>query len=370
MTVSRSQMNQLRRPPRVTISQLADALGVSKGTVSRALNDYPDISESTRHRVKRQAERMGYRPLSHAQAIRTGRTRSIGLVLQTGVYDGQRPFLAEFLAGVTQAASGENWSLTVATAASDSDMLATLSRLIEEHKADGFILPRTMIADPRVALLREAGAPFIMYGRTQDAAGCSWYDILGEHAMRDAVLRLADLGHRRIAFVNGGSEFYYSHLRRQGYLEGLERAGLTADPAIMAGDALTRAQGKRATAQLLRLDRPPTAIVFAVDLAAIGAYDAAAECGIEIGREVSVIGYDGVPEGGFARPPLTTFDVDSQRAGARLAHLLIRQIRGEDPETLRETEHARLVVRGSDAPPAVSSEELARMIRAARLHDN
>jgi len=85
---------------RVTINEVADALHLTKSTVSRALNGYPDISEATQLRVKRMAERMNYQPLSHAQAIKTGRTRSLGFVLQLADHDAQRPFLAEFLAGL------------------------------------------------------------------------------------------------------------------------------------------------------------------------------------------------------------------------------------------------------------------------------
>ena len=87
---------------RVTIADVAERLGVTKSTVSRALNGYPDIAEGTRIRIARTAERMGYRPLTHAQAIRTGRTRSLGLVLQIDGEDSARPFLAEFIAGLTR----------------------------------------------------------------------------------------------------------------------------------------------------------------------------------------------------------------------------------------------------------------------------
>ena len=116
---------------------------MSKSTVSRALNGYSDISESTRKRVERTAQRLGYRPLSHAQAIRTGRVRAIALVLQNDEPDQHNPFLQEFLAGACEAASDLGWTVTISTAKSDQDMDAVLNRLIEERKADGFILPRT-----------------------------------------------------------------------------------------------------------------------------------------------------------------------------------------------------------------------------------
>ena len=359
--------NQIQGPPprrkeRVTINHLADALGLSKGTVSRALNDYTDISESTRQRVKRHAARMGYRPLSHAQAIRTGRARSIGLVLQFGVYDAQRPFLAEFLAGVTQSASAENWTLTVATALSEAEMLETLERLIDERKADGFILPRTMVDDNRVDLLRAAHVPFVLFGRTRDSRDCAWYDILGEDAMKEAVQRLAAHGHREIAFVNSGLDYNYAHLRQMGFCRGMAECGLTVREELIIDGAMTAEDGAEATRNLLAHHAPPTAIVFATDMAAMGAYEAMANLGMKVGREVSVIAYDGIPEGAYADPPLTTFNVDSRQAGSRLATLLIERIRGEHPERLRETARARLWPGASDKPPVITSAELARQI--------
>ena len=335
---------------RVTISQLAEALGLTKGTVSRALNGYPDISDSTRQRVMRQAERMGYRPLGQAQGIRTGRTRSLGLVLQMNAHDAQRPFLAEFVAGISQAAAVESWSLSVATANSKSEMLDAMERLIDERKADGFILPRTKVRDERVALCQAHGVPFVLYGRTGDQTGCAWYDILGEDAMEEAVLRLAALGHRRIGFVNSDLEFNYAVLRDQGFRTGMARAGLVVEQNLVHHGCMTPAQGERATLEMLSHATPPTALVFATDNAALGAYAACVKSGLRVGRDLSVISYDGAPEAAYADPPLTTFNVDNRLAGERLATLLIAAVRGAEPETLREAGHARLLKRGSDGP--------------------
>jgi len=353
------------RPARVTISDVAEALGIAKGTVSRALNGYPDISESTRLRVARMAERMGYAPLAHAQAIRTGRMRALGIVLQIGEHDAQRPFLAEFLAGLTAAASAESWTLTVATAPTEEGTLSTMRRLIDERKADGFILPRTKTDDPRIRLLRDLDVPFVLWGRTGDPTGCAWFDILGEDAMGEAVMRLHDFGHRRIGYVCGGSEFNYSALRHDGYRSALAALGLGYDPAIVGGGAMTPEAGAVEGRRLLRAEHPPTAMICATDMGALGVYRALGEAGLAVGRDVSVIAYDGIPEGAYAAPPLTTFEVDSREAGSRLARLLIRRIRGEMPEELRETAHARLRVRASDGPPAMTSDDLRERLSRA-----
>ena len=353
-----------RRRRRVTISDVAAELGMAKGTVSRALNDYPDIAPGTRERVRCVARKLGYQPLSHAQALKTGRARSLGLVVQLSEHDAHRPFLADFLAGISFVASSEGWTLTVATADSDAATLSTMRRLIDEHKVDGFILPRTLVDDPRSALLKEQEVPFVMFGRTRDSTGCAWHDVRSEDSMADAVQRLAGLGHRRIAFVNGGVHYQYSLLRLDGFRWGLARAGIEEDPELMLSGALAPEAGEAAGNSLLALPRPPTAVVFAVDAAALGLYRAARRRGIRVGRHVSVIGYDGIPDGSHAEPPLSTYAVDIRKAGERLARMLIERIRGARPESLRETVAATFVDRGSIAPPELETHELARLLGA------
>ena len=355
-----------RRRRRVTITEVATELGLTKGTVSRALNGYPDISPSTRARVRTVAEKLGYQPLTHAQAIKTGRARSLGLVIRINDHDAHRPFLADFLAGISFVASREGWTLTVATADGEAATLATLRRLIDEHKVDGFILPRTFVEDSRIVLLKEQDVPFVLFGRTRDSAGCAWYDIRSEDAMADAVRRLASLGHCRIGFVNGGTCYQYSRLRLRGFRKGLARAGLEEDPHLLRSDALTAERGEEAVEHLLALRRPPTAVVFAVDSAALGLYRAARRHGLQVARHLSVIGYDGIPDGNHADPPLSTYAVDIRRAGERIAGMLIDRIRGAEPETLRETVSATFIDRGSIAPPALGTDDLARRLGAGR----
>ena len=353
---------------RATISDVAERAGTTKSTVSRALNGYPDISSHTRARVERVAAELGYSPLSQAQSIRTGRVRSLGFVLQTYDHDSHRPFLAGFLAGISRSANAQGWDLTLTTAESQQATLDVLRRLAVERKADGFILSRPERNDPRVSLLLSENIPFVLFGRTDEPTGCSWYDILGEEAMKEAVVRLYRHGHRRIGFVNGGEHFSYSAFRLQGYLEGLKECGIEFDANLVADNAATTEQGRRAALDLLRLELPPTAIVYAVDMAALGLYRAAEEIGLEIGRDISVIAYDGIPEGLFAHPPLTTFSVDRVRAGERLATQLINRICGAESESQRETERAVLLKRNSDRPPIRSSEEFAVCLsRTAQL---
>lgn len=347
---------------RATISDVSAALGLTKSTVSRALNDYPDIADTTRLRVRNMADKMGYRPLSQAQAIRTGLTKSLGLLIQMADHDAQRPFLAEFLAGVSQGASAEGWTLTLAATESPEDTLETFQAMIKDHKVDGFIVPRTMIEDARVDLLRRAKVPFVLFGRQSDPTDCAWFDVLGEDAMRDAVHHLAGLGHQRIAFINGGMQYTYGPLRRDGFLTGMREAGLPVSAHLVRENAVTIAGGAEAARELLLSEEPPTAIVCAVDMAALGVYRAAAELQLEIGRDLSVIAYDGTPDGAHVTPQLSTYAVDFTAAGKRLSALLLRRIKGEAPEDLRETVQPVFLNRGSAAAPLKTSAQLAQAI--------
>ncbi|MEO0764888.1 MAG: LacI family DNA-binding transcriptional regulator [Pseudomonadota bacterium] len=352
LAINAAPLSGDRAAMRVTIGDMAAALGLTKSTVSRALNGYPDISANTKLRVKRMAEELNYMPLSHAQAIKTGRTRSLGLVLQLSDHDSQRPFLAEFLAGVSEGASTEGYTLTVASADNDLHLIETFRNLLRDGKADGFILPRAMVDDLRVSMFRDADVPFVLYGRQDNDTGCAWFDVRGEDAMHNAVVHLAQLGHQRIGFINGGLIYNYAGLRRDGFARGMAACGLKIAREHVFEDAVTAEDGMRVGAQLLDLPNPPTAIVCAVDRVALGVYKAAAARGLKIGTDLSVVAYDGIHEGGHAQPPLTTYSVDNRQAGVRLATLLIRRIAGEAPEALRETVAATFLERGSTGPVA------------------
>jgi len=367
-----NQTQQNRRNPdkpirrdKVTIQDLSDHLNLAKGTVSRALNKYPDIAEATQLRVANAAKKLGYRPSNHAQAIRTGLVKSVGLVLNVAGENVHRPFLSEFLNGISLRLGDDDWTLVVATAQSDENSIEVHSRLIAEQKVDGFILPRTKIHDARVDLLKSKNVPFVLYGRVADSTDCALFDIAGETAMQRAVERLVGFGHRRIAFIGGHADNNFETLRREGFETGLAKSTIPFDPELIVEGAMSVEQGFRVARSLLALSEPPTAFVCALDRAALGACRAAASLGLYVGRDVSVIGYDGIPEGAYATPPLTTFSVDSKAAGTRLADIILKIIRGADASSFRELVDAQLIERQSDGPMTKSPKEISALVAEA-----
>lgn len=349
-----------RDTARVTISDLSRALSLTKGTVSRALNGYPDISEATRNRVIRAAQAMGYRPLSQAQAIKTGRSCSLGLVVELSQYDAHRPFLAEFLAGLTQAASAEGWTLTIATSESEADTIRIMRDLVRDRKADGFILQRVLWDDPRIAYLERENVPFICYGRPKNSETMSYFDVVSEAAMVDAITWLAHLGHERIGYIGSAPDYAYSHARRDGYRAGLAAEGLPFDPALMTEGALSPDHAAAATRKLLALETPPTAILCATDTLARGVYEVANTLGLKIGSELSVVGYDGAPEGQAMWPRLATFAVDNRQAGARLGAMFIARMQDPEAPATQGVIRATFTPGGSTGRPTLTSDQLAR----------
>ncbi len=358
---------------RVTIRDLAEFLGLSKGTVSRALNGYSDISAETQKRVAEAARNFEYRASAPARAIRTGRSESIGLVLNVDENNAYKPFLSDFLDGISRRLGEQGWVLCVATSFSAEESLEAHARLVAENKVDGFILPRTKCDDGRVTLLQKLKVPFVLFGRTARTDGVSWYDVRGEIAMKEAVARFVQQGHLRIAYIGARMDYMFQVLRRVGYRDALEAHGFTWEAALESEGAMSEPEGCAAARKLLQSSVPPTAMLCAVDRAALGACRAIRGFGLVPGHDVSVIGYDGIPEGAYAQPPLTTFSVNTRQAGYRIAEMLIRRIDGEPAETLRQEVEANLIARQSDGPPSMTPEEIAmhvaRMAQTNPLED-
>ena len=356
---------------RVTINDVAQHLGVAKGTVSRALNNYGDVSAAMRARVAAAAHELGYRPSSLARRLTRGRADTVGMVLIVGGPLLNDPFLSEFLDGVSRSLRRRSRDLLVATASSAQAAVAEYEAMAQLRKVDGFLLTRTESRDPRVRFLQDKGLPFVTHGRVEGLNHHPWFDIDNEAAMVEAVDHLARQGHRRIGLVAAPSRLNFARLRRRGFFRGIAAAGLERrDAPLETTDAIDMEAGRSAALRLLRSPLPPTALVCMTDLLAIGAYAAARDLRLEVGHELSVIGYDGLATGAFLDPPLTTFDQSSGDYGACVADMLLDLIDGVATDRPGRLERARFVARGSHGPPRLRPHELAALIRSCEIFDH
>ncbi len=219
--------------------------------------------------------------------------------------------------------------------------------------------------------LQDKGLPFVTHGRVEGLNHHPWFDIDNEAAMVEAVDHLARQGHRRIGLVAAPSRLNFARLRRRGFFRGIAAAGLERrDAPLETTDAIDMEAGRSAALRLLRSPLPPTALVCMTDLLAIGAYAAARDLRLEVGHELSVIGYDGLATGAFLDPPLTTFDQSSGDYGACVADMLLDLIDGVATDRPGRLERARFVARGSHGPPRLRPHELAALIRSCEIFDH
>ncbi len=350
---------------RVTINDVSQALGISKGTVSRALNGYPDIAKTTKNKVRKMANKMGYRPLLQAQSINRGLSYSLGLVLNTEHTDHHKAFLSDFIDGVSHALKRENWSLVVATVDDERAEYQLMQNFIQMRKVDGFIIPRVRFEDTRVRLLESHQVPFVLFGRPidkDDTSRYNWFDICGENAMYDALHRLYVLGHRHIGFMGGDSQCTYSALRLNGYKDALNAHQLPYVADWVCADCCCPQSGYANAVKMFSIDEPPTALVCALDRSALGVYDFAQQYGLSIGEDLSIIGYDGVIEGAYVKPRLTTFAVDRKYSGHRLASILLDVIKDNAIDPVQDTVDAVLQQGQSCGMPTKTPMQIARII--------
>jgi LacI family transcriptional regulator len=343
--------------PVMSIRQLAQSLGLSVSTVSRALNGYSDVSVETRERVQQAARAAQYRPDPLAHRLATGRTGTVALLSSTYGASRHDSSFEPLMHGVTAALAERGYFLLAMLLPAGEGELPDLVRMLDAKLVDGLILNRTRPRDPRVALLQARGVPFVTHGRTLHNASHAWVDADNEQAMGLVVQRLVALGHQRIAMIDGPGELSFSLLRRAGFMRAVQAARLAAVDCPVVHGALSAAAGMRLALELLALPDArarPTALVCASDVLALGARLACQQRGLVVGCDVSITGYGNSEAAEFCDPPLATVEHDVADSGRHLAALLLRCLAGDDPAGLSQLVPVRLIERASVGPPMVA----------------
>jgi LacI family transcriptional regulator len=340
-----------RSPLPVTLKDIARRVGRSVTTVSRALGGYDDVSPETRARVLKVAEDLGYEPNRSARQLRTRRSDTLGLILPSANPRFSDPFFSEFFTGLVEETTRHGYELLVSLGASPKEETQRYLRFLRGRRVDGFVVVRTQRQDPRIDLLREHAFPFVAFGRVEGRNDFAYIDEDSAFGIRQVVDHLVSLGHTRFAFIAEPLCFTKSHLRLQGFRAALGAHGLPVeDDRIIAG-GFRQESGWKIARYLLDLPAPPTAIVTANDLLALGVLRAVRERGLQVGRDVSVTGFDDILLAEHADPPLTTVHQPARKIGSMLGEMLIGEIRGEPLQARQVILNPRLVVRQSTGPP-------------------
>ena len=344
-------------PPRPNIHELARLSGFSVGTVSRALNGYADVRAETRETILRVARELDYTPSASARTLVTQRSHVIGVFLETGEGhpDLQHPFFHEVLGGLKNTIGSGGYDLLLFASERPGNGYGPHSYLkrCRHHNVEGVVLMGTDPEDTEVRRLVRSDLPTV--GVDVELEGPATTYVISDNVdgASRAVRHFHTLGHRRIATITGLLETRPGADRLRGYRQALQACGLAyRDEYVAYGDFYVES-GRRAMADLLSLDEPPTAVFAASDMMALGAIRAAGDAGLGVPADISVIGFDDIQLADHMNPPLTTVRQDKAGLGVAAGSALVRLIDGEQDAVTESTViPVELVRRGSTRPRA------------------
>ncbi|MEO0497323.1 MAG: LacI family DNA-binding transcriptional regulator [Pseudomonadota bacterium] len=312
----------------MSIRALAAELNISIGTVSRALNDRPDVNEETRKKVLETAERLGYAPRLSGTSLRNGRTKTIGFMIETTGFTsihGESFFMTIF-DGLQNLFGSHDLDLIVLLCGSNQDPYEYLKRIVQQRFVDGVILSAIKPDDERVSFLTASGLPFVTLGRTGTNDTHPWADLDLDNLAAQSVARFVSQGYRRIGLIKDNTGLNVDSIIEKGFRAYLAEAGLSLDENHVLTVSPDDAGGYRAATELLAQTNPPDAVFLVAEAMAMGVYRRLSEVGKTAGRDLGVIGQRNNPLCRSMQPSLTAFDVDLNALGAALGRLLLSHI--------------------------------------------
>ena len=331
----------------VTLRDIAKKVNRSVTTVSRALHGYDDVSPETTTLILQTAEDMGYFPNTAAQRLQKRRADTVGLILSPTEPSLSDPTFGDILASIADEIAKSDFDLLISVAKSVPNILESYRRKVSGGSIDTVLVVRTKCHDVRVQYLLDHDIPFVASGRVADLNEFPFVDIDYARGMRELIRHLADLGHKRVGFVSGSPDYMFVSLQRQGFKEACERAGISASTDLTMLSDLTQKGGYRGAQHLLSSNKPPTAIVASNDLMALGAMSAVQDHGLEVGRDVAVAGFDGIPMTETSHPTLTTVQQPTQHVGRLLGRMLVASAEGRSMAEPHVVVEPSLVIRQS-----------------------
>ncbi|OXM69122.1 LacI family transcriptional regulator [Amycolatopsis vastitatis] len=325
----------------MTIRDVAARAGVSVATVSKVINERYGVSAATLARVRAVIEELGYEASLVAQSLRNHRTNVIGILVAD-----LEPFSTELLKGAADAIRGSGFELVVYSAGGRTgDPVGWEKRYLS--RLSGTLVDGAVLVTPTVSLEVVPGTPVVA---VDPHTGPSHLPTIDSDNLRGAQLateHLLDLGHRRIAFLAGRPDLQSAELRKTGYLRALTGAGIAPDDDLIRIGAYDPEVSAASAHALLTGPDRPTAVFAANDISAIATVGAARDLGLSVPDDLSVVGFDNVPESALCSPPLTTVNQPIREMGHRAIAMLIALINGDEVGHTHVTLDTGLVVRRS-----------------------
>ena len=335
------------RRGRATIVDVARAAGVSDATVSRVLNGYTHVRDDTRRRVLLAMSDLGYVAHPSARALASGRSQVIGLLTQ----EVANAFSHAVISGVDEQVAEYDYDFLLCTTHTRREKEAGYVARLSHGMVDGLVIVLPRGLPDYVEQLKADAFPFVLIDYDADAPGCTVVNATNRSGARIAIRHLLDLGHRRIGFITGRPNVGATTERLAGFREAMAEAGLEVPDADIVPGTFMEPGGYAAAMTLLCRPAPPTAIFASSDAAAIGVLRAARELGRSVPGDLSLVGFDDIPEASHLTPTLTTV----RQPLSAMGRIAVRQLMAmlDDPRQppTRLVLETELIIRESTAPP-------------------
>lgn len=328
-----------------TLEEIAKLARVSRSTISRVINNDPNVSETTRQRVLEVIRQVNFQPNRAARSLAGGRSRMLGLVIPMGVARlFTDPYFPLLIQGVTSACNARDYTVMLWLAEPEYER-RMISQIVNNGLIDGIIVSSMLVDDPMVKTLSQSGLPFILIGRHPTDQCVCYVDVDNQSSARDAVAFLHRSGRRRIATITGPQNMMVGIDRLEGYQQALRERGILPDSALIVDGDFTEEGGYEAARRLI--PHKPDAIFAASDQMAVGALRALAQAGLRVPEDVALMGFDDMPFAARTSPPLTTMRQPIHRLGSTAVETLIDLVENPGTPARRIILPTELVIRAS-----------------------
>jgi len=307
---------------RVTIEDIAQEVGFSANTVSRALNERGEIRLETKNTILEAAHRLGYHPNRLAQRLRQNRTGIIGVV----VADNSNPFFAAVVKGIENAAAANDYSIILKDSNETPETEQESIEIMLAEQVDGLIIAPVRDQGEELAALVESRFPIVAIARYPKGWNSHYVVVDNVRAGHLATSHLLDRGYQRIALINGPQSDLSAENRFEGYVQALSERGIELDMNLVSYGATTMEQGYERGKELLATENPPTAVHAFSDYVAVGFIRAAREASVRIPSDVAIVGFDDIAVSAYLAPSLSTISVPIKEMGKKAAEILLANI--------------------------------------------
>tara|TARA_Y200000002_G_scaffold362343_1_gene349309 strand:- start:264 stop:1283 length:1020 start_codon:yes stop_codon:yes gene_type:complete len=313
----------------MNIKELAKKLGLSITTVSRALGGYSDVSEKTRDRVKKFASKYHYSPNLYASTLASGKTKTVGYVLP--IYGSHTSTLNQgnffqFISGMSEELLSESIQLYILFAKSEKEELEAYEKLIFEHKIENIVLQNIKTKDRRIEILNKYKINYVAWGKTKVKKNFSWVDLDNDNAIEIIINYLIKKNHTHIAYINISEKYNFANERKSSFLKNLKINKINFNQNYYASVKLEEPEKSfEIIKNMLTKNKKVSAIICSTEFSALSAIQACNYLNYKIGKDISIITFDGALVRDLSSPPITAVSFPVKELGKRAINILLNK---------------------------------------------